>query len=81
MAITVQDLIDELSGMDPTLEVHFSYNYGDHWRTQVAPAVRSVDVGMVAWSDYHNMHKVDEPDWDDEDDVDADKLKSVVLIG
>ena len=79
MAYTVQDLIDELSGMDPNLEVHFSYNYGDHWRTEVAPAVRSVDVGIVKYSDYHRMPKVVEPDYDDEDEtVDG---KEVVLIG
>ena len=79
MAYTVQDLIDELSGMDPNLEVHFSYNYGDHWRTEVAPAVRSVDVGIVQYSDYHRMPKVVEPDYDDEDEtVDG---KEVVLIG
>lgn len=79
MAYTVQDLIDELSGMDPNLEVHFSYNYGDHWRTEVAPAVRSVDVGLVQYSEYHRMDKVVEPDYDDEDaEVEG---KEVVLIG
>jgi len=29
----VADLIEALQGMDPTLDVHFAYGYGDHWRT------------------------------------------------
>ena len=31
--MTVEELINQLGFMDPTAEVHFSYNYGDHWRT------------------------------------------------
>lgn len=80
MAYTVQDLIDELQSMDPNLEVRFTYNYGDHWRTQVAEKVRSIDMGIVQYSDYHRMDKVVEPDWDNEDGDDVEG-KAVVLIG
>ena len=78
--MNVRDLIECLEGMDPELEVHFQYNYGDHWRTQVAPKVGYVDMGLVKYSDYHRMHKVLEVDFD-EDDPDECDGKPVVLIG
>lgn len=63
--MTVEELIAELQMMDPNAEVHFAYNYGDHWRTQVAPKVDSVELGNVKYSDYHRMPKVVEYDDDD----------------
>ena len=63
----VADLIEELKHMPQDAEVHFTYNYGDHWRTQVAPKASSVEMGFVKHSDYHRMDKVVEPDYDDED--------------
>jgi hypothetical protein len=77
----VKDLIEQLQDMDPELEVHFEYGYGDYWRTQVAPKVSTVDVGTVAYSEYHRMDKIVEPDWDDEEDEPKETLRSVVLIG
>jgi hypothetical protein len=76
----VRDLIELLEGYDADLEVHFQYNYGDHWRTQVAPSVDSVDMGIVKYSDYHRMHKVVEVDFDEED-ADEVEGKPVVLLG
>ena len=79
----VKDLIELLQQESPEAEVHFSYNYGDHWRTQVAPTVDSVEVGYVQFSDYHRMHKVT----DDEDDIyleDGERdedVKEVVILG
>ena len=75
----VKDLIEQLGYMDAEAEVHFSYGYGDHWRTTVAPTVDSVEVGMVQYSDYHRMDKVVEHDYDD--DVREAKGKEVVLLG
>ena len=80
MALTVAELIEELQLMPQDAEVHFQYNYGDHWRTQVAPGVDSVEMGLVEYSDYHRMPKVVEPDYDDEQDEDVEG-KAVVLIG
>ena len=77
--MTVEELINQLQFMDPTAEVHFTYNYGDHWRTQVAPEVSSVEPGFVVNSEYHRMPKVVEPDWDDEDAESPGT--EVVLIG
>ena len=45
--MTVQELINLLQWQDPDAEVHFAYNYGDHWRTEVAPKVGRVDEGAV----------------------------------
>jgi hypothetical protein len=81
--MTVQELIEQLGYMDKDAEVHFSYNYGDHWRTQVAPTVDSVETGYVKYSDYHRMDKVT----DDEDDIyleDGERdedIKEVVILG
>lgn len=81
--MNVAELIEELKYMPQDAEVHFSYNYGDHWRTQVAPTVDNVEVGYVKYSDYHRMHKVvDEEDFDyDEDGEPEVEGKEVVLIG
>ena len=78
----VKDLIEQLGYMDQEAEVHFSYNYGDHWRTQVAPTVDRVDEGVVEHSAYHSMDKmVDGDDCYDEEtgDYKADVRKVVVL--
>ena len=63
----VFQLIERLMDLDPNAEVHFSYNYGDHWRTEVAPKVDSVLEGVVKYSDYHRMDKmVDDEDFDED---------------
>lgn len=78
----VADLIEELKCMPQDAEVHFEYNYGDHWRTHVAPSVSRVEMGLVEFSDYHRMDKVVEPDWDDDEDSDPKETqRAVVLIG
>ena len=79
----VAELIEMLQGLDEDMEVHFQYNYGDHWRTQVAPKVDMVELGTVKYSDYHRMPKVVESDWEwDHDEEEQDpEVQSVVLIG
>ena len=54
----VEELIEILQEYDPESDVHFSYNYGDHWRTQVAPKVTDVNECAVAYSEYHQMDKL-----------------------
>lgn len=76
----VSDLIELLQEMPQDAEVHFSYNYGDHWRTQVAPKVDNVDMGEVKYSDYHRMPKLIERDYDDEDDSTEDAQSQVVIL-
>ena len=80
----VSDLIELLQCENPDAEVHFSYNYGDHWRTQVAPSVDRVDVGYVKYSDYHRMDKVvDEEDFDYDEETGEPVVegKEVVILG
>jgi hypothetical protein len=76
----VSELIELLQGENPDAEVHFSYNYGDHWRTQVAPKVDSVEVGQVVYSDYHRMPKVVEQDYDEDDDNTEENEVQVVIL-
>jgi hypothetical protein len=42
----------------PNLPVHLSYNYGDHWRTTVAPEITEATEGTVRYSQYHQMDKL-----------------------
>jgi len=80
----VKDLIEQLGYMDLEAEVHFSYNYGDHWRTQVAPSVDSVEEGVVEFSDYHRMDKMVE-EYEDQFDEETGEFRSdvrkVVVLG
>ena len=71
----VSELIEMLEEMDQDAEVHYAYNYGDHWRTEVAPKVDRVDEGAVEYSDYHRMDKLV-----DEDDEDAALARRVVIL-
>jgi hypothetical protein len=77
----VFQLIEQLMDLDPNAEVHFSYNYGDHWRTEVAPKVGDVREGVVEFSEYHRMDKVANEDYDDEDEGVVESQRRVVLLG
>jgi hypothetical protein len=77
--MTVQELIEQLQQFDPATEVHFQYNYGDHWRTQVAPGVKRLEEGYVKHSDYHSMDAVVDEDDEDYGEEEAGH-KSVVLL-
>ena len=76
----VSELIEILQDMPQDAEVHFAYNYGDHWRTQVAPTVDAVDMGNVKYSDYHRMPKVVENDDDDDHDYSTGAPEGQVVI-
>jgi len=79
----VKELIESLKYMDQDAEVYFSYCYGDHWRTEVAPKASRVNEGIVAYSEYHRMDKLvqDEEDCYDEDTGDyKDEVRRVVVI-
>jgi hypothetical protein len=73
--MTVRELIEVLQEQDPEAKVHFSYDYGDHWHTSVAPEVARVEDGRVTFSDYHRMAKLV-----DEDDERFDKAPPVVVL-
>ena len=81
----VKDLIEMLQGMDQDAEVHYAYNYGDHWRTEVAPKVGRVDEGAVVYSEYHRMDKIvenDDSDFDEEtgEEIVGETLRRVVVL-
>ena len=79
----VFQLIERLMDLDPNAEVHFSYNYGDHWRTEVAPKISQVSEGVVEFSEYHRMDKLitDEEDIYDENTGDyKTEVRRVVII-
>lgn len=73
--MTVQELINQLQQFEPNDEVHFSYNYGDHCRTTVAPKARVVDLMGIVESEYHGMPMIV-----DEEDNRYDEAKQVVII-
>ena len=78
----VKELIEILGRYDQEADVHFAYGYGDHWRTQVAPAISQVCDGVVEYSDYHQMDKlIDDEDCYDEDTGDYKAgIRKVVVI-
>jgi len=81
----VKELIEMLEGMNQDAEVHYAYNYGDHWRTEVAPKVDRVDEGAVVYSDYHRMDKIaehDDSDFDEEtgEEIVDETLRRVVVL-
>jgi hypothetical protein len=76
----VRDLIELLEGYDADMEVHFAYNYGDYWRTEVAPKISNIREGVVEFSDYHRMDKVANEDYDDEDEQTVESQRRVVII-
>jgi hypothetical protein len=77
--MTVEELINTLQFMDMNAEVHFAYNYGDHWRTEVAPKVDRVDEGAVVYSEYHRMDKMLEDDGDTEFDDEGNEVRDETL--
>jgi hypothetical protein len=77
----VKDLIEKLQSMNPNAEVHFSYNYGDHWHTEVAPTVSSVDEGVVKYSEYHRMDKLMDENEMYEEEGDFEGTRRAVVIG
>ena len=74
--MTVDDLISELMLMPSDAQVHFVYNYGDHWATEVAPSIRKVAKVNVVFSRYHGMPRVVE----DDNETDGEPVTPVVAI-
>jgi hypothetical protein len=76
----VSELIEKLKDFDADAEVHFTYNYGDHWRTQVAQSAIDVFEGYVTYSAYHRMDTLLEDYNGPEDDDDDRVVRNVVII-
>ena len=67
--MTVNELKEYLEQFDGEMEVKFSYNSGDYWKTQVAKDISDVEEGYVKYSDYHRMDQIDEDEDDDSERV------------
>lgn len=68
--LTVAELIDLLQYLPQDKVVAFSYDYQDHWHSQVVKEIRNVEVLEVEYSDYHRMFKInDGEDPEDEEDM------------
>ena len=76
----VSQLIEQLQFMDKDADVHFAYNYGDHWRTEVAPKISRVSEGVVEYSEYHRMDKMASEDYDDGDEATVASQRRVVVL-
>jgi len=72
----VSELIEQLQGLDQAAEVHFAYNYGDYWRTIVAPPVKRVTEACVTYSEYHNMDEI-ALGYGDDPDEEVDEFQAV----
>jgi hypothetical protein len=48
--------------------------------SQVAPKVSEVSEGVVKYSEYHRMDKVDDEDYDDEDEAEVASQRRVVVL-
>lgn len=80
--MTVKELMALLEDQDPDTPVHFTYNYGDHRRTQVAPEVRRVEEGNVQHDSYTDLPAVTEdyPGEEHEDGVSGKKYPIVHAV-
>ena len=76
----VFQLIERLMDLDPNAEVHFSYNYGDYGRTEVAPNVSQLDEGLVKYSEYHRMDKLMDENEMYEEEGDFEGTRRVVVL-
>lgn len=82
-AMTVKELREALEDYPDEMPVVFAYNYGDHWRTEVAERVGDVEEGEVLWSAYHRMPKTadqDEGEPDEEDDGKSEENVNVLIL-
>lgn len=80
--MNVRELREQLQALEAQgmgeLDVKFTYNYGDHWNTQVAADVESIETGMVKYSEYHSMDKVLDSD---EEDFAPEDARCIILLG
>lgn len=80
----VADLKEQLENLDPEMEVHIGYDYGDHSHTTVTPAAVDAAECLVKRSEYHRMDaEFDSDDVAPEDTaemIDSGEVKKVLVI-
>lgn len=80
--MNVRELIEALELYDPEMEVGFSYNYGDYWKTQVVQTLRDencVSEQEVKWCERLEMHEI--VDEDDERGREHPDTITMVILG
>ena len=77
--MTVKELKQWLSKYDEGAEVQFTYQYGDHWRTNVSPSITGLQERDVVFSAYHRMDRLVEID-EDQGEVESEHIRTVVVI-
>ncbi len=75
----VIELIEQLKELDQNLEVHFSYNSGDYWKTKVTSNVYDVSIELVEYSDYHRQTKLVDYNSDNDDEGNGTTKEVVIL--
>ena len=75
--MTVAQLRQALGDFNPADKVVFAHPSGDHWHTTVCSAIRNVDQGDVAYSEYHRLGKLIEEE--DEKKTRPETVSVVVL--
>lgn len=87
---TLDELIEELENLRDHEKVSgdtpvvISYNYGDHWNSQVAEPVQSAELLSVRYSGYHNKLKVEQEEYDEEEGAGGQTgaiYQKVILLG
>lgn len=79
--MTVQELIEELAGYNPDMEVRYRVPSHDYWKTELAYEVDGVEPMDIKHSDYHNsMALATDRDYEDEDGESREELKEVLLL-
>ena len=63
----VKQLIELLSSFEDDMEVKVGYNYGNPYRTTVAPDVCNVEITEVEYCDFHQMDTVIDHEITDEE--------------
>jgi hypothetical protein len=79
--MTVQELIEELQGYNPDMEVNYRVPSHDYWGTELSYEVDRVEVMDVKHSDYHNsMALATDSDYEHDEDEEKVELKEVLLL-
>lgn len=78
--MTVGELIEQLQDFDPNMPVKFSYDYGDHWHTEVAPNIQNVETRKIKYSGYHSMYMIDKSEDEDDNEENESNENECVII-
>jgi len=71
--LTVGELINELSKLDPNKPILFSAASADYWQTRLAYRFinNNVHEMNIKWDEYHGEYSVHDPEEDDDYDYDG----------